>query len=314
LGFEVSCQISLVSNFLECQIESLHNQLLLNKNCFDNEYETKTKIPIFDSYEVTVLYKRPYVHIDMGFECKIKTTTMIYHTDLALNFYNEGPFIEYLNISKEDCWKMTQDKLCNNIPMNCKINKTCHYIEPRRQEYPSWIGKNKHIYYECQFNERLVTAIRKFDTNPVIHDAVGPCDINSGVCFLPKSTVVWRNNDIKYCAFEKIVKLNNVTTFKLANDNLGIESRVDNYLFQIVDDFVECGIRMKSTTSGLYIAFENENRNNENLSGIQQSDLKIDFFHEKYASYLLEAEKDEKFSLFKNEINKIGCSLILNLT
>lgn len=312
LSISVNCNTKLTGNFMECQIDSLHNQFLFNKNCFENEYDTNTNILHLFSHKVDVIYKIPYFYKDIGFECKIKTTTIVYHTDIAFNYYNEGPFINYLNISKEDCWKLTKEKLCNNIPMQCQSNKSCHYIEPRRQEYPLWIGKNKHVYYECQFNERLVTAINKYNKVPVFHDAVGPCNIKSGVCFLPKSTVVWKTKNSAYCPFEKVITLQDATGITLAGNNTGIVSKSEKYLFQIVNHSKECGINMKSTTSGLYLAFEYENRNNSNLNELPQSDLKIDNFNEKFASYLLYAEKDEKFSLFKNELNKIRCSLMLN--
>ena len=308
---KANCNTNVVGNFMECQSNSLHNQLLLEKTCYENEFETKTTVDIRGDYDVSVLYKRPYVFRDIGFECKIKKTTIIYHTDLTFNRYHEGPFVDYIQLSKEDCFKLTKEKLCNNIPMNCRSNKTCNYIEPRQNSYPVWIGKKTRIYYECQFNERLVTAEKKFDTKPVFHDAVGPCDINSGVCFLPSSTVVW-NGHVTYCAYEKIANLNSTIKVKLDKNNFAILSSKDEYLFQLVDDVSECGIKMKSTTSGLFIAFEYENRNNENLISLRKSNMKIDSFHDRYAGHLLFAERDEKFLLFKKEINKIGCSLMLN--
>ena len=314
VGQYVYC-IKYLGNFLECQINSLHNQLMAEKTCYENEFETNTKIDMRDDYDVSVLYKRPYVFSDIGMECKIKKITIIYHTDFTFNRYHGGPFVDYIQISKEDCYKLTKEQLCNNIPMNCRSNKTCHYIQPRQDDYPIWIGKNTKAYYECQFNERLVNAEKQFDTKPVFHDAVGPCNINSGVCFLPSSTVIW-NGNVTFCPYEKI-NLDKTLRVKLDQNNFAVLNILlyseEEYFFQLVDDVFECGIKMKSTTSGLFIAFDHENHeNNENLFSLKKSNMKIDYFHDKYAGHLLFAERDEKFFLFKKEITKISCSLILN--
>jgi hypothetical protein len=312
-GSNIECNTSINGNFLECEVNSLHSQLLLNKNCFEDDFKSNTIIDVGFYYNATVIYKKPYVYKDFGTECKIKTTAIIYHTDLTFNHYTEGPFVEYLKLSKEDCFNLKTNKLCNQIPMECKSNKTCHYIQPRQDAFPIWIGKNSVIYYECQFNERLVTTVEKFDSGPVFHDAIGPCDINSGVCFLPLSTVIWNGDRVTYCALEKIILLYNYKSVELGNGTYGIGgTQAGDYLFQLVDNVQECGVRMKSTTSGLYIAFHKDNINNDNLFGLKQSNWNMDQLQEQYVGNLIYAERDEKFLLFKKEINKIGCSLMLN--
>ncbi len=307
------CDVNVTGNFMECNIDELHNHLLFQENCYSNEIVSKPKITLGTMHKVMVLAKRPYQMEEIGFECKIKKKSFVYHTDFFLNHYTEGPFVEHVRLSRDDCIKLMYERKCNDKLMNCKSNRTCNFVEQLKSHHPNWIGTNQISFFECQFKERLVLGIDS--KTSIFHDAIIPCTFSDAACLLPYSTVIWytssnimQNN----CPFENLVSLNNIQSIRLENGYDALVSLNENYLFEIVEEITECGLTMKTTSQGLYLVLDPNTEQIIRLGYLLQSKLKMQNFQEKDYRDLILAENDSKFMIFKKQLYKLACSVMLN--
>ncbi len=310
---DIQCEsIEIFGNFKECHVNVLHNHLLFEETCFADDFEPNAGLSInpYLKHNVTVLSKRDYFLEDIGFECSMKKTKITYIQDFFLNKYEAGPVIEDVPLSKLDCWKMIKEQKCNSNPMGCKSNKTCHYIEPPEIDYPQWFGKNAHIYYECQFNEKMVVATSH--SSSVLHDAIEPCFPLDEVCYLPFSTVVWKTNMLRECPFERVLDILDLQIELLENGHHALVSKEEFYLFELVEERKECGTLMTTTTQGQYLIINPTSKEKAFIDNLPKSKLAMEHFQEKDYRDLILAENDSKFMLFKKEIYKIECSLMLN--
>ena len=297
-------------NFLECQTDSLHNHLQFDENCFSNENKPIKKVSLSNPKNVTVLSKRDYYLEAIGYECSIKKSKITYIQDFFLNKYEAGPIVEIVSITRLECIALISDQLCDKIPMNCKNNHTCHFSQKPEVDFPYWTGSNSHVYYECQFNKKMVIASTK--ASIVIHDAVTPCLPDDGVCFLPTSTVIWETDTIRGCPFERLLDISSLHPKLLENGHHALYSVEDNYLFELVEDKSLCGLTLTTTTQGLYLSIEPSYSERRSLNKLPKSKLKMEHFQEKDYRDLILAENDFKLMLFKKEIYKLECSLMLN--
>ena len=306
-----SANIEIPGNFMECQTDVLHNHLQFDENCYSDEITPNKQVTLGSSKNVTVLSKREYYLEAIGFECSIKKSKITYIQDFFLNKYEAGPIVEIIQLTRLECLALITDQLCNKFPMNCKSNQTCHYVERPEVDYPFWTGKNTHVYYECQFNQKMVVASTK--SSIVIHDAVRPCYPKDGVCILPTTTVIWETDLLRECPYENILEISMMYPKLLENGHHVLYSIYDNYLFELVEDVSnECGFNLSTTTQGLYLVIEPNEQEKRALKKLPVSKLKMEHFQDKDYRDLILAETDFKMMLFKKEIYKLECSVMMN--
>lgn len=310
-GIAVNCEKYEISgNFLECQTDTLHNHLEFDEDCFSDEINQNKNVSLQNTKNVAVLSRRQYYMEEIGYECSVKKSKITYIQDFFLNKYEAGPIVETISLTRLECLALINDQLCNKIPMNCKNNQTCHFIEKPEVDYPFWTGQNTHVYYECQFNQKMVVA--STNNSIVIHDAIQPCFAKDGICILPTSTVIWETNFLRECPYEKILEISNMQANLLPNKHHVLFSKDDNYLFELVDDLHDCGIVITTTTQGLYLAIDPNEHEKHIINNLPVSRLKMEHFQEKDYRDLILAENDFKMMLFKKEIYKLECSLMVN--
>lgn len=273
-------------SFVECSVTGNNHQLSIDSNCFMNKGLTFEKpnndgvdiskiynaIHIMDRveeqeykdtlnkkntllpsnyirYEAFVLSKRDFILEDIGFECKVTLYDYTFSRDILLNTYTELS-ITHKKLTRNQCLDLVQNKVCFQNKMNCHSNRTCRYKDRMIPQYPTWFGRNKVVYSECEFNEKVVVSDGK--AAKVIFNAVEPCSINDGFCQLEQSIVIWDPNTIRKCPYEKMEYLTNLTVAD-TKTNI-IYSYKEKYLFQLINKKYskECKFDLFSTTEGKF--------------------------------------------------------------
>ena len=91
------------------------------------------------------------------------------------------------------------------------------------------------------------------------------CDLSKSECVTNESIIIWEDDIHLQCPFELIKELN------LVMINNSTYYSEDGLLFKIINEHHVCGTIIYETTSGLYLAFEDDYNNFEKPLGLRKA-------------------------------------------
>lgn len=324
-----SCNSNFVlnGNFKECIVQSHQNMLQIEK-CPDMSFRENINhdaaVENRKEGEAIVFSKHQYVLEGIGQECSIKVRTFKLSTDLFWNRYTEHNE-HYVKLTRFECLNMIKNQICNGKQMICKSTEQCIYIEERNAErdvHPGWFGTHVFTLHECKFSNRLLIS-DSFEKN-VLQGSVGSCLVNDLYCELSKSIVIWDEEIIRKCLFERIMYIKDLTSVRDTNRSVLYYYSYDQSLFFKVQSnktsHKDCGgYEFISTSEGLFLSlvkqkgllFANETRNA--LYNIPESKVKNLHLHDSELRKILMSQDD--FAFYKLlKMNLVStCSAFLNI-
>jgi hypothetical protein len=208
-------------------------------------------IPPSNSTTLIILSKLHNIVNGIGYECSKTITTRT----LKQNIFGFKSLIKQttnvIALTQEDCQYMKLTRKCENKPMICE-GLTCHLTIISEQDfiYATTVDAKD---YSCQLKPKLITA-ESIDTI-LFGQTTERCTAQNFFCKLSESTIIWSTDIIHTCPFEIVINDN----FTIEENNI-IFNETLQLLLKIDSKITLCSQQMYTTTEGLYIVEEYQNK------------------------------------------------------
>jgi hypothetical protein len=151
-----------------------------------------------------------------------------------------------IDLSESECKRMISENYCESSKMECN-EYTCAYDGTPKPKF-AWMRTTTETGYRCEVKTRIITAHsvsdRLFGKN---------CPADKYTCSTGRSRLVWDKSIVHECPLNYISTLNG-----LSNDGNDIlYSMSKNLAFQINGHSTMCGMKVYTTTEGLYLTAAN---------------------------------------------------------
>jgi hypothetical protein len=147
-----------------------------------------------------------------------------------------------LQLTANECWVMKLSGKCGNNLMNCD-GDNCEFYPTLTPEY-NWNSDTRILYEECIISSRFISA-KNVDSKIIAPH----CSVKDKQCVLHDSVVVWDKTVIHECPLYEIGS----SRFEL-KENILISTTENHLAFEAVSVTEQCGVKMVSTSDGLFIA------------------------------------------------------------
>jgi hypothetical protein len=289
---------NLPGNFTFCSFNKDSPILKYDSDCYTGIIK-----PIYETKNFTLLEKRQFMISGDMFECWAEKITRTSRRILFLFPEEERLTPERIVVSAEDCWKMINKKTLFGQRLSCNNESKCSsYIEPKITFFPH-VGMNVVSAYHLITTKMVLN--RQFIDKPIFEDAMTSCFPNDFLSVHGASSYVWKSSIIHLCEY---VKIRSVTM--KGNNQIYFNK---NSLIQIEHSFNTCGIKIYTSTEGLFLSEDKlaktfeigvEDSNLEHELTISDFDKKIlDVFE--YISKVSENNNVKFCSNKKNELRLI---------
>jgi hypothetical protein len=287
--------LELNGNFKYCDYTESSPHLTENESC-------KNKSQFHNIQTVNsfiILNKDDYIVNINAWRCKIvKATFKTYKNFFDGDELSYPPIIENLDISSDDCTKMSQTKLCFNKSLISFNNKKWSHIGIPERKYKRWTTLSFDVFY-CFLDLINLKSNNLLDS--LIEDAKYPCSALKLKCQAHDFMYVW-NYTLQNCHLKTVKSLEMTIT-----DNHILQS--ENLYFDLLEKIELCNVEVFKTQTGLYIS----NKINANIFLNTSIDFNIQ--HK-----LMIADLDHKFNKLSEDIVKLNlefqvqkCLLFKNL-
>ena len=307
--------------FKACYVDEVNSLLKIEKCPQSLTEQTISR----DSFERKNIHNEAFVfskHSNYlegeGFECSKKQLEYKLKTSFFGKKSTEFQSFD-IKLSRLECLSMISENVCHGIQMNCSIGESCIYKQPRLANmiHPGWWSSSTFILYECSFRKKLLLSNSHIIN--VLPNAIGSCRINDKKCELPSSIVVWQDEIIRSCLYERLFEINDLNEFrdKSTDEILFFYSNSQKMLFYLnrnKSTEIDCnGNIFIPTTEGFYLSFfTNKTETKTNLLKLQQSKLNIIHVQDKdFQSIILSQDDYAIFSVLQKNII-FACSAFIN--
>jgi len=316
-----SVDIIVESQFNECYVDEFNSLLKIEKCPKSLTEESKSRENFQKNeirHEAIVFSKHSHYLEGEGFECskkqfeyELKTSFLFKKTTTVQTFD--------IKLARLDCLSMITDNMCHGQPMNCSSRDSCSFKEPRTANivHPGWWSTSKFVLYECSFRKVLLLS-NSYNKN-VLPNAIGSCKIRDKKCQLSGAIVVWQDEIIRSCLFERLFILHDLHEFRDITTKQIVFYYSNNqsmlfYLNKNKSTEIDCnGNIFIPTTEGFYLSFfTNETVIKSKLLNLPKSKLSMLHLQEKdYQSIIMSQDDYAIFSVIQKNI-LFACSAFLN--
>jgi len=318
-----STEITIEGQFQECYVDESNSKLKIEKcpNSLTDDSKSRENYMKNDiRHEAMVFSKHTNYLEGEGFECfKRQHNYMLITTCWTGSHETKYEFTD-IKLTRLECLSMINDNMCNGQPMNCSNRENCLYKEPRPvyMRHPGWCHKTPFTLYECSFRKKLLLS--NSHNKNVLPNAIGSCKINDKKCELPDSIVVWQDEIIRTCLFERLLILNDLNDFKdkTTNETVFYYSNNQSMLFYLNKNKsteIDCnGNIFIPTTEGFFLSFfTNDTEREKKLLSLAQSKLNMIHVQEKDLQSIILSQDDYAiFSVIQKNII-FACSAFINI-
>jgi hypothetical protein len=159
----------------------------------------------------------------------------------------------HYDLSREQCWEMIVNKKCGMENMTCE-GSSCYHEFSSVPEYSIWEVKYK-TGYNCMFSKR---AIEAHSSKVQLFQTSNRCTAMDLYCKLHDSLIVWKNDIIHTCPYERLYDIDmhkkNELTYYSPKYNMLISINNDSKTHDShTPSTCVNGIVIKETNEGLYV-------------------------------------------------------------
>ena len=193
-----------------------------------------------------IAVKRHHMIMGIGTECKYE----ILNYNFVTGFWaQKSLYVEekITLMSQTQCSVLTRDRLCGRAEMRC-TDGSCFGEDIPTDEYRWWDTVTK-IGYRCWLSPKRIVAD---ELNSNLFGTRQVCKAEDYYCKLADSVVIWNQNIIHDCPFERI----DILKFVFYENFKMIFNRHDRLLFVLNQKINACNTSIYTTNEKIFIAIE----------------------------------------------------------
>ena len=307
--------LTIKSNFKFCRELTEATHFDLENNCYyqnDNKSEGIREVPMIFNYtdafgvdlnnyrstklNLTLLTKLNNEINGIATKCKMEKVTYTTYSNLIGSESKDSTY-ETIVLSPGACRDMIRTRMCRDKIMKCD-GKLCKYTAQFDLKYV-WLVHRSYVDYNCETEERLLLA--KHANDSLFEDILNlsnskSCKVTDYHCYKIDYVLVWDENVIHKCPFEKLNSISNdeiktnknfvfVKTTRTTDNQLGIMSKEDNLFFSLSSIEYKCNSIIVGTNEGIYLTsdkysnnFKTTNMGFKDLTNLALSDMDFNMF------------------------------------